>query len=102
MSILPYAGNKGEKILKSRNKFSSRVLLSNVKTSIAYSGTMFCSKFQLKDQTKKDHKHDVVYYAECPGNQCIEDYTGKTGRRLTERVKDHWQRFKILFIQTFG
>ena len=29
--VLPYAGNKGEKILKSMNKFSSRVLPSNVK-----------------------------------------------------------------------
>ena len=49
--VLPYAGNKGEKILKSRNKFSSRVLPSNVKTCIAYSGTILSSKFQLKDET---------------------------------------------------
>ena len=37
--VLPYAGNKGEKILKPMNQFSSRVLPCNVKTCIAYSGT---------------------------------------------------------------
>ena len=87
--VLPYAGNKGEKILKSMNKFSTRVLPCNVKTCTAYSGTKLSSKFQLKDQTKKDHQHDVVYYAKCPEEQCTEDYTGETGRPLIERVKDH-------------
>ena len=86
--VLPYAGNKGEKILKSMNKFSTRVLPCNVKTCTAYSGTKLSRKFKLKDQTKKD-QHDVVYYAKCPEEQCTEDYTGETGRRLIERVKDH-------------
>ena len=87
--VLPYAGNKGEKILKSMNKFSTRVLPCNVKTCTVYSGTKLSSKFQLKYQTKKDHKHDVVYYLKRPEEQCTEDYTGGTGRRLIERVKDH-------------
>ena len=56
--VLPYADNKREKILKSMNKFSTRVLPSNVKTCTAYSGTKLSSKFQLKDQTKKDHQQD--------------------------------------------
>ena len=47
------------------------------------------SRFQLKDQTKKDHQHNVVYYVKCPNEQCTEDYTGETGRRLIEHVKDH-------------
>ena len=87
--VLLYAGNKGEKILKSMNKFSTRVLPCNVKTCTAYSGTKLSSKFQLKDQTKKDHQHDVVYYAKCPEEQCTEDYTGETDRCLVEHVNDH-------------
>ena len=87
--VLPYAGNKGEKILKSMNKFSTRVLPCNVKTCAAYSGTKLSSKFQLKDQTKKDHQHDVVYYAKCTDEQCTEVYTGEADGRLIERVKDH-------------
>ena len=89
MLVLPYAGNKGEKISKSINKFSTRVLPCNVKTCTTYSGPTLSSKFQLNDQTKKDHQHDVVYCAKCPEEQCTEDYTGETDRYLIERVKDH-------------
>ena len=70
-------------------QFSKRVLPCNPKTYAAYSGTKLSSKFQLRDQTKKDHQHDVVYYETCPEEQCTEDYTGEAGRRLIERVKDH-------------
>ena len=87
--VLPYAGNKRKKILKSINKFSTRILSCNVKICTAYSGTKLCSKFQLKDHTKKDHQHDVVCYVKCPEEQCTEEYTGERGRRLIERVKDH-------------
>ena len=87
--VSPYAGNKGEKISKSINKSSTRVLSCNVKTYTTYSGTKLSSKFPLKDETKKDHQHDVVYYAKCPEEQCTEDYTGETDRYLIERVKDH-------------
>ena len=87
--VLPYAGNKGEKILKSMNKFSTRVLPCNVRTCTAYSGTKLSSRFQLKDQTKKEHQHDIIYYTKCPKEQCTEDYTGETGRRYIECVKDH-------------
>ena len=87
--VLPYAGNKGKKILKSMNKFLTRVLPCNVKTCTTYSGIKLSSKFQKKDQTKKDHQHDVVCYAKCPEEQCTEGYTGETSRRLIERVKDH-------------
>ena len=87
--VLPDAGNKREKILKSVNRFSTRVLPSNVKTCTTYSGTKLSSKFQSKDQTKKDHQHNVVYYAKCPEKQYTEDYTGESVIRLIERMKDH-------------
>ena len=87
LSVLLYAGNKREKILKWMRKFSTRVLPCNVKTCTAYSGTKLSTKFQLKDLTKKDHQHDVANYAKCPEEQCTEDYTGETGRHLIERVK---------------
>ena len=67
------------------NNFSSKVLLTNVKTCIAYSGTKLRSQWQIKDQTKKDHQYDLVNYAKCPEKQCIEDYTGT---HLTGHVKD--------------
>ena len=93
LSVLPYAGNKGEKILKLMNKFSSRVLPCNVKTCIAYSGTKLSSRFEL-DKTKNDHQQDVVHYAKCPEEWCSEDYTAEIQRRLIKR----WQRLKVSFI----
>ena len=86
--VLPYAGNKREKILKLMNKFTSRVLPCNVKTCIIYYGTKLSSRFQLKDQMKKGHQHEVVYYAKYPKEQCTEDYMEESGRHLIEQVKD--------------
>ena len=45
------------------------------------------SNFQIKDKTKFDHKHDLVYYVKCP--EFHEDYIGEIGRRLHERICDH-------------
>ena len=86
--VLPYASNKGEKILKSMNKFPSEVLPCNVRPRIADSGTKFSSRFQLIDQTKKDHQHDKVYYGKFPNEQCTEDYTGEAERGPIEHVKN--------------
>ena len=82
MLVLPYLDNKGEKFLKLMNRFQSRVSLCNVTCNETYSGTKLSSKFQLKSQSKKDHQHDVVYYAKYPEVQCTEDYTGEKRRRL--------------------
>ena len=64
------------------NKFLSRILPCNIKTFIAYYETKLSIKFQLKDQTKKDHQHGVVYHAKWPEKQCTEDYTGETVSHL--------------------
>ena len=52
-----------------------------------HSGTKLGSNFQIKDKTKFDHKHDLVYYVKCP--ECQEDYIGEIGRRLHEWICDH-------------
>ena len=41
---------------------------------------------------------DVVCYATCPEPGCVEDYTGKTGRRLNERLTDHNGGDKMLYL----
>ena len=37
----------------------------NVKTRIAYTGRKIGTQFQIKDQTKDQHKHDIDYYSKC-------------------------------------
>ena len=31
----------------------------------------------------------MVYYADYPNEKCRENYTGESGRRISERIKDH-------------
>ena len=45
--------------------------------------------FKLKDKSKFDYQHDLVYHAKCPSELCDENYIGESGRRIAERVKDH-------------
>ena len=52
-------------------------------------GRRLNSRFQIKDNSKKEHEHNIVYHVNC----CQESYEnngiGGSGRRLVERVKDH-------------
>ena len=34
------------------------------------------------------HNHDIVYYNECPEEQCNKNYIGETGRRINESIID--------------
>ena len=87
--ILPYAAPKGNAIIKTMNNSLKCVLPNNVKTRGTYTGQKHGTKFQIKDKTKGQHKHDLVYYSNCPEPTYNEDYLGKTGRRIIERSADH-------------
>ena len=71
------------------NNSLKRILPDNVKTRVTYTGQKLGTKFQNKDKTKDQHKHDLVYYSKCPEPICNQDYLGKTGRRIIERSAYH-------------
>ena len=50
---------------------------------------LLSSQFNIKDDTNKQHKHDLVYFSGCPSTNCTDSYMGETARRLSERVMDH-------------
>ena len=50
--------------------------------------TKLASKFNIKDEISKKHKHDLIYKAQCPDLNCDETYIGEIGRRFSERI-DH-------------
>ena len=58
-------------------------------TQIAYRGKKRITCFQIKDTSKFDSQHDLVYHAKCPSELCDKNYIGKSGRPIAERVKDH-------------
>ena len=85
--VLPYAGPEGKNIIKSMNNIK-QIIPNNVKTRITYTGRKLGSKFQIKDLTKNQHKHDLIYYSKCPEPNYDQDYFGETGRRI-KRAADH-------------
>ena len=47
------------------------------------------TSFNVKVQNEFDHEHDGVYYVDCPNERCRENCIGESGRRISERIRDH-------------
>ena len=43
----------------------------------------------MKDQTKFEHKNDIIYHGKCPVEECLDNYNDETKRRMSERISDH-------------
>ena len=90
--LLPYKGKRADNIIKSMKKTVYKLLPETVNAQIAYTGRKLSACFQIKDKSKFDHQHDLVYHAKCPSELCDENYIGESGRRIAETVKDHHGR----------
>ena len=64
--VLPYAGKRGNNIIRKMNRQLHKHMKDDVKVMMTYQGTKFSSRFQVKDQTKFEHRNDVVYCCKCP------------------------------------
>ena len=87
--MLPYKGKVGETTLKSLRNALKSVIPANNTCKIIYTGTKLASKFNIKAEISKEHKHDLIYKAQCPNLNCDETYIGEIGRRVSKRIKDH-------------
>ena len=67
-------------------------ILSNVKTWITYKDTKLSTHFPVKDRTKFEHRHNIVYFSRCPNLTCNKTYVGERERRTKERIMDHNKR----------
>ena len=65
-----------------------KLLPETVNTQIIYTRRKLSTCFQIKDKSKFDQQHDLVYNAKCPSELCDENYVSQSGRCITERVKD--------------
>ena len=92
--VLPYAGKRGNNIIRKMRRQLNKHLKDDVKVMITYQRTNLSSRFQVKDQTKFEHRNDVVYCCKCPENDCDDFYIGETDRRISERIIDHNKRDK--------
>ena len=59
-------------------------------TKTMYTGKKLGSFFSIKDETKRQRQHDLIYYTECSESTCSsKNYIGEVARRLQERVDEH-------------
>ena len=99
MLVLPYKGEKGEKLIKLLKKHVKKVFPENHLSRHAYSSKKLGSFFNIKDQTKLEHSNDLTYLVKYPENTCSENYLGKTARWINERVLEHVCKDKSHMVQ---
>ena len=90
--LLPNQGEKDLHLTKLLKRNLESPFLSTVKANVGFTGKKLSTCFQIKDQTKFEHKHDIIYLATCPEDNCSENYIGESGRRISERINDHTGR----------
>ena len=88
MLVLPYKGERGQRIIKSANNTAKKTFPQNHVIQNVYSRKL-SSHFIIKDSTKLEHQHDFTYLTQCPAIKCNKTYLGEAARRLRERVLDH-------------
>ena len=81
-SILPYKGEKGQKIIKSVNNYVKRLLLESHAAQHIPKSRKLHSSCNTKDKTKLVHKSDLTYLVKCPENTYSEKYLGETAGSL--------------------
>ena len=62
---------------------------NNIQSKVVFQGTKLSDKFNIKDQVKKEHQHNLVYIVNCPSQACTQTYIGETARGLTPRLAEH-------------
>ena len=87
--MIPYQGGKGKQAIKTIRKTIKRLLPSNIKVQVSFTGNKLNSCFNIEDKTKFEHRHDVIYLRKCHETTCNDNYIGEAKRRIFERVKDY-------------
>ena len=89
---LPYAGVKGEQLVRKVTKYISKTVNKSKKVvtmQTVYRAKRLGSNFNIKDQIAFQHQHNVVYHGECPNRKCNSQYTGETKCRIGKRSGQH-------------
>ena len=86
---IPYAGTKGETMIKGLRNTLKRNLPTDQECRIVQTGTKLSKHFNIKDKVAEKHVSNFVYYRKCKNKRCKDDYVGETARRKTVRSKDH-------------
>ena len=83
---LQYPGKRGNNIIQNINRQLHKHLKDDLKVMIMYQGTKLSWRFQVKGQTKFEHRDDVVYCCECSENDCDDFYNWETDKQIREKL----------------
>ena len=89
---LPYAGVKGEQLVKKVTRFVSQTVNKTRKKVVmqtVYRAKRLGSNFNIKDKIPFRHQHNVVYHSKCPNKKCRSHYGGETRCRIEKRSGQH-------------
>ena len=98
MLKVPYAGEKGETIIKDLKNTLQTNLPQNIKCRIVQTGTKLSKNFNVKDRTDEKHLSNFVYRHECKNKKCQHSYIGETSRRRVLRTEEHGGKDKQSWI----
>ena len=90
--MLPYKGKVGETILKSLCNTLKSVTPANNTYKIIYTGTKLVSKFNIKHEISKKHKHDLIYKTQYHDLKCDETDIGEVGRMISHTCMNMQKR----------
>ena len=89
-SFLPYAGSKGEQLVKHYLKNIRRCLKINVKFVVIYDTKNISFYCNVKDKVPNEQRNNIIYRIRCPG--CDGKYIAKTERCSIFRMNEHRTR----------
>ena len=95
---LPYAGKKGESIIKGLKNTLRRNLPENLECRIVETGTKLSTHFNIKDKVDGRHLNNFIYQHGCKNKKCKDDYIGETARRRIVRTGEHGGKDKESWI----
>ena len=98
MLKVPYAGSKGENLIKDLKNTLQRNLPENIKCRVVQTGTKLGRKFNVKDKVDGRHLSNFIYRRKCKNKKCKDDYVGETARRKVIRTEEHGGKDKQSWI----
>ena len=90
---------KRQQVIKTVRKIIKKLLPSNIKGQVVFTGNKLSSCFNIKGKTKFEHIHDVIYYGTCPETMCNDNYIGEAKRQIFERVKTRLRKQSSTFFR---
>ena len=99
MLKVPYAGDKGESLIKDLKNTLRRNLPENLECRVIQTGTKLSRHFNIKDKVDSKHLSNFIYRRDCKNKKCTKgDYIGETARRKVVRTGEHGGKDKKSWI----